>query len=111
MEKPLITSNFYSQLALILTIAGSSVFGFVYLGNLIEDKIQKEVQPLIAQIEDLKKDRNEVKELLAITTDRTNINYICLNSFLEYYNRVYHKEFLRPADITERSVESNKKRK
>lgn len=111
LDKPIITNNFYSQLALILTIAGSSILGFIYLGNLIEDKIQKEVAPLISQIEDLKKDKVEVRELLAVNTDRVNATMISVNKFLEYYNRTHSKEFLRPMDITERSIESEKKRR
>ena len=99
-----ISASFYLQLGIIVSIVCSSIVGFTYLGSLIEDKIDEKVAPLIAKIEALEDRIDEHDQLLAVNTDRVSATMTSMNIFIEYYNKVYHKEFLRPMDITERSI-------
>lgn len=103
-EKGGISASFYLQIGMIVSIVCSSIIGFSYLGTLIEDKIDEKVAPLIAKIEVLEERVDNNEQLMAVNTDRISATMTSLDIFIEYYNKVYRKEFLRPIDITERSI-------
>ena len=111
-EKGGISASFYLQIGIMVSIVTCSIVGFNYLGTVIEDKIDDKVSPLIEKINDLEKRINDHDNFLAENKEGVNATITSLNVFIEYYNRVYNKEFLRPIDITERSIVTvNQKRR
>ena len=101
-----ISASFYLQLGIIASIVCSSIVGFTYLGTLIEKKIDDRITPIVSKIKDLEDKIEDHEQLLADNKENVRAAFTSLNAFIEYYNRVYNKEFLRPVDITSRSIES-----
>lgn len=106
-----VSPSFYSQAAILVSIACSAVIGFTYLGTLIENKIDDKIAPIVEKINNLEDKAKEHDNLLAVNTDRVSATITSLNAFVDYYNRVYHKEFLRPSDITSRNIEPEQPKK
>lgn len=103
-EKPTISSTFYNQLVVIITISSASVLGFRYLGTMNQEAIKSAINPIVERVETLEKKVENTDRLIASNSNRINATMVSINSFLDFYNRTYHKEFLRPMDITERSI-------
>ena len=110
-EKGGISASFYLQIGILGSIVVSSIVGFNYLGTIIENKIDDRIAPLVEKINDLEKRIEEHDQLLASNTDRVTAASVSMNLYIDYYNRVYHKEFLRPSDIVERNIEIKKRRR
>lgn len=102
-EKATISAAFYMQLATIATIVVSSIIGFNFGINKMEEIAAAKLKPLIDRIERVEARQDEQDALIAASTNRTQANYICINNFLEYYNTAFHKEFLRPVDLEEQT--------
>lgn len=100
-EKQAISSNFYMQLLTIGSIAASSIFGFRYMVSEMKDAARNEIKPIVERVIILEEACKSHGILIADNTEQINAVTVSLNNFLEYYNRIYHKEFLRPADVTQ----------
>lgn len=100
-EKQVISSNFYMQVLTLGSIALSSIFGFRYMVSEMKDAARNEIKPIVERVIILEEACKSHGILIADNTEQLNAVTISLNSFLEYYNRIYHKEFLRPADVTQ----------
>lgn len=107
-EKATISTAFYMQLATILTIVVSSIVGFNFGVNKMEEIADTKLLPLISRIESLEKSQRELTDIVTANSERIQVNYICINSFLEYYNTTFHKEFLRPGNV---SLQNEKRRR
>lgn len=107
-EKTSISSSFYKQLTTIGAIVVTTLGGVKYGLNEVKSVIHDEMRPLAERVDRLENSYENVNTVLAVNTPNIEAVTISVNSFLEYYNRVYHKEFLRPSDI---SITSEKKRK
>jgi hypothetical protein len=106
-----LSSSFYMQIALLLSIVASSIVGFTYLGTLIENKIDDKIAPILAKIEDLESDEKENAKWIADNARAIDNVTVSMNKFIEYYNRKHNTEFLRPSDITSESIREYKRQK
>ena len=102
-EKQAISSNFYSQIVIICTIASCSVIGFRYMVSEMKEAARNEIQPIVERVIILEETCKQNGFLLAENINDINATITSLDLFLAYYNKNYHKEFLRPSDIVERT--------
>ena len=98
-QKQAISSTFYTQLVLIVTIVVSSVIGFNWAVNKIEETVDKKMAPFIAELNLLKKTVEGNAEAIADNVQIIDAVAESTTAFLESYNKMYHKVFLKPADI------------
>ncbi len=110
-EKSSISESFYKQITTIGTIVVTSVFGFQYLENTVKNTVESSIQPLTKRVESIEKKIEDAENILAMNTQHIQAVSVSLNNFLEYYNKYYHKEFIRPVDISYSSITQDKKRK
>jgi len=96
--------TFISLGSIVITIAVSSVIGFNFLASSNEKAIAKALLPIVESIKEIKEAQKILRSDMTKISTATNGNFICLNRFLTYYNIRFHQEFLRPADITEKSI-------
>lgn len=106
-----LSSSFYMQIALLLSIVASSIVGFTYLGTLIEKKIDDKIAPILAKIEDLELNEKENARWIVDNSRAIDNVTVSMDKFIEYYNRKHNTEFLRPSDITSESIREYKRRK
>ncbi len=109
-EKQAITSNFYMQLLTIGSIGLSSIFGFRYMVSEMKDAARDEIKPIVERVIILEEACKSHGILIADNTEQLNAVSVSLNNFLDYYTRMYHKEFLRPADVTQTEYYKRKHR-
>lgn len=108
-SKPAISSPFYTQLVLIVTIVVSSIIGFNWAVNKMEETVDKKMAPFIAELTAVKKQLGEHGELIAENSQFIDAGIESATTFLDYYNRAFHRVFLRPADILEQSYNRRKR--
>lgn len=96
-----ISKSFLSQGIAVITIAVSSIVGFNYLADRNDKAIAEALNPLVSRIDKLEQLNKDAVHLLAVTSNRVDINQMCLNNFLTFYNTRFNKEFTRPKDIKE----------
>lgn len=107
-SKPILTAAFYMQLATISTIVVSSIFGFRYGVTVVCDLIEEKIKPLIARIEKIEDASEKDHNLLASNVEKTSAVFLSANLFIDSYNRTFHREFLRPVDVTTESIVTEK---
>lgn len=107
-QKSITLLSFVKYASLFITVIGTTVLTVNWGMDKLKDVVRTEIRPLVDRIEKLEDFKEEAEQLLAINTTNIQAVTVSVNSFVEYYNRVYHKEFLRPADI---SLTSERKRK
>lgn len=100
-EKQAISSNFYMQVLTLGSIALSSIFGFRYMVSEMKDAARNEIKPIVERVIILEEACKNHGILIADNTEQLNAVTLSLNNFLDYYTKMYHKEFLRPADVTQ----------
>ena len=107
-----LSKTLWAQLGIIGTIVTCSVLGFKFVVSEIKDVVKSEISSLTKKVEEHEDKIEQLETLLAINTSRTDAVYLSANVFIDSYNRSYHREFLRPVDITTESIVTvNKKRK
>lgn len=107
-----ISKTLWAQLGIIGTIVTCSVLGFKFVVSEIKTVVQTEIAALTKKVEEHENKIKKLEELLSENTNRTDAVYLSANVFIDSYNRNYHREFLRPVDITTESIVTvNKKRK
>jgi inner membrane protein involved in colicin E2 resistance len=107
-----LTTNFYKQLVLVCSIGVSSILGWGYLGNLIEEKMDTKMAQYIEMANDTKIKVDINTKLIAVNTAHVQINSFCLENFIQYYNRTHNKEFILPSQLkieTEKKTDANNK--
>lgn len=100
-EKQAISSNFYMQLLTIGSIGLSSIFGFRYMVTEMKDVARDEIKPIVERVIILEEACKSHGILIADNNEQLNAVSVSLNNFLDYYAKMYHKEFLRPSDVTQ----------
>ena len=95
-----ITSNFWSQLQIIMTIVAASVIGFKYAVTEMKSVVIEQVAPIVQRLERVEKGVIEHERLFTMVIDHINSNIRTVEEFIFYYNQTYHKEFLVPSQIT-----------
>ena len=95
-----ISKTFIQQGAAVISIAICSILGFNYLANRNDEAIKLALMPIVEKVEKIERLQADQITLLSTTSNRTNIATMCLNNFLSYYNKVNHKEFLKPNEIS-----------
>lgn len=110
-EKQAISSNFYMQVLTIGSIAVSSIFGFRYMVTEMKDTARNEIKPIVERVIILEEVCKTHGILIADNSEQVRAVTVSLNNFLDYYTRMYHKEFLRPYDVTQTTEYYKRKRK
>lgn len=103
-NKFILTKSLWSQLGIIATIVSSSIFGFRFLVSEIKDVVKSEIATLTKKVDEHEEGIDKLKTLLAANKTRTDAAYLSANVFIDSYNKLYHREFLRPIDITEETI-------
>lgn len=105
MTPTTITKSFLSQGIFLVSLIGATIFCFNAVRNdikgIVKEAVTDAVTPIIERQDRQEGLQKETSALLAVTSSRASVNYICLNSFLSSYNKSNHKEFLKPSEIKE----------
>jgi len=111
-NKFLFSKSLWAQLSLIATLVSCTIFGVKFVVSEMKEVVKTEIAALIKKVEEHEDKIEKLESLLAVNTTRTDAVYLSANVFIDSYNRTYHREFLRPVDITTESIiTDNKKRK
>lgn len=112
MQTESITKSFLSQGVIIISIAVSSIVGFNYIGDRTDKAIDRafdsKCQPLIEDNVILKAFAKENRALIGENTNDINNTMLTVNIFIDWYNKTYHKDFLRPVDVQEQNYKRKK---
>lgn len=100
-EKQSISSNFYMQVLTMGSIGLCSIVGFRYMVSEMKDAARNEIKPIVERVIILEEACKNHGILIADNKGQLNAVSVSLNNFLDYYTKIYHKEFLRPADVTQ----------
>ena len=103
-----ITKSFLTQGVAVVTIAVSSIIGFNYLADRNEKSFEKALMPFIEEFKAYKIKATENRTLILENTKDIDNTMLSVNIFIDYYNRKYHKEFLRPIDVEEQTYKRRK---
>jgi len=110
-EKQAISSSFYMQIMTICSIAVSSVFGFRYMVSEMKDAARDEIKPIVERVIILEEAVKSHGILISDNSEQVKDVTVSLNNFLDYYSKMYHKEFLRPTDVTQTTEYYKRKRR
>lgn len=103
-QKPEISTSFVKTASLFITVITATVLTVSWGMDKFKDTIRDEIKPLVDRIDRLEGFRDDTEDLLAVNTPNIEAVTKSVTRFIDYYNLVYHKEFLRPADISLTSI-------
>jgi hypothetical protein len=90
-----ISESFYKSL---LTIATVFTAGYFVNRNLTST-IQEAIKPLAERVITLEKSGSILNSKLSENTYKLNINLMSLNSTIDFINKKFNKDFIKPEDI------------
>ena len=112
MATETITKTFISQGTIIVSIVVSSIVGYNYIGDradaAIDRAFENKCRPLIEDNIILKAFAKENRALIVENTMNIDNTALTVNIFLDWYNKTYHKDFLRPVDVQEQTYKRKK---
>lgn len=108
-KQPFISQSFVKTAGLFITVISTTVLTVLWGIDKIKDVVRDEIKPLVEEIEKLKKNTSESQYDLDENFISSNASFTSLEKFLDYYNKNFNKEFLKPSDVLR--IESKRKRK
>lgn len=109
-EKQSISSNFYMQVLTMGSIGLCSIVGFRYMVSEMKEAARDEIKPIVERVIILEEACKNNGILISDNSEQIRAVSVSLNNFLDYYTKMYHKEFLRPVDVTQTEYYKRKRR-
>jgi hypothetical protein len=90
-----ISESFYKSLLTITTVFTAGYF----VNKSLTSTIQETIKPLAERVIALEKTGSSLNLKLSESVYKSNVNSMCLNSTIDFINKKFNKDFIKPEDI------------